>query len=146
MERVKALGIKYIVAAIVTFSIYGIFGQASFGRLFLISVLVIVIPYLGDLYLLPRIGNLYATLSDFGLYFVLYWGLASTFIDVSAPVVLTSLAAAFFTAISESMLHVYILENIFNIDQKRRHFTPQLQTEFAEEMDPKSIKKDHEHK
>lgn len=116
MERIKVLGIKYIIAAIITFSIYGIFGQASLGRLFMISALVIVIPYLGDLFLLPKIGNLFATVSDFGLYFLVYWGLASVFIGISSPIVLTSLAAAFFTAISESILHVYILENVFDRD------------------------------
>ena len=142
MERVKVLGIKYIVAAIVTFSLYGMFDQTSLGRLFLISMLVIVIPYLGDLYLLPRIGNLYASISDFALYFLLYWILASSFIGVSSPVLLASLAAAFFTAISESLLHVYILERVFGMDQKSHNYPQQLQTEFAEEFDAESIKKD----
>src|SRR5690625_165925 len=142
MERVKILGIKYIVAAIVTFSLYGMFDQTSLGRLFLISMLVIVIPYLGDLYLLPRIGNLYASISDFALYFLLYWILASSFIGVSSPVLLASLAAAFFTAISESLLHVYILERVFGMDQKSHNYPQQLQTEFAEEFDVESIKKD----
>lgn len=141
MERLKVLGIKYIVAAIITFSLYGMFDQTSLGRLFLISMLVIIIPYLGDLYLLPRIGNLYASISDFGLYFLLYWFLASSFIGVSPPVLFASLAAAFFTAISESLLHVYILERIFGMDQKSRNYPKQLQTEFAEEFDAKSIKK-----
>src|SRR5699024_10150313 len=179
MERVKVLGIKYIVAAIVTFSLYGMFDQTSLGRLFLISMLVIVIPYLGDLYLLPRIGNLYASISDFALYFLLYWILASSFIGVSSPVLLSSflsaffisicesflyfflycilasifigvsslvflasIAAAFFTAISESLLHVYILERVFGMDQKSHNYPQQLQTEFAEEFDVESIKKD----
>ncbi|HLQ97471.1 MAG TPA: DUF2512 family protein [Candidatus Dormibacteraeota bacterium] len=144
MERVKILGIKYIVASIVTFSLYGMFDQTSLGRLFLISMLVIVIPYLGDLYLLPRIGNLYASISDFALYFLLYWILASSFIGVSSPVLLASLAAAFFTAISESLLHVYILEGVFGMDQKSHNYPQQLQTEFAEEFDAESIKKDDE--
>lgn len=142
MIRAKILGIKYIVAAIITFSIYGMFDQTSFGYLFLISLLVIALPYLGDLYLLPKIGNLFATIADFGLYFLLYWGLATMFIDVSLSIVLASLAAAFFTAISESILHVYILENAFDIDQKREIPIQQLQTEFAEEVDVQSIKKD----
>lgn len=142
MIRAKILGIKYIVAAIITFSIYGMFDQTSFGYLFLISLLVIALPYLGDLYLLPKIGNLFATIADFGLYFLLYWGLATMFIDVSLSIVLASLAAAFFTAISESILHVYILEKVFDIDQKRNIPIQQLQTEFAEEVDVQSIKKD----
>lgn len=146
MERIKVLGIKYIIAAIITFSIYGIFGQASLGRLFMISALVIVIPYLGDLFLLPKIGNLFATVSDFGLYFLVYWGLASVFIGISSPIVLTSLAAAFFTAISESILHVYILENVFDRDQKSQIPIQQLQTEFAEETDAQSIQKDNHQK
>ena len=144
MELAKALGVKYIIATIITFSIYGMFGQATLGNLFLISVLVIILPYLGDLFVLPRIGNLLATASDFGLYFLLYLGLASMFIGMSPPIVLTSFAAAFFTAISESILHIYILENIFDIDQKNPTPIPiqQLQTEFAEETDAQSIRKD----
>lgn len=144
MELAKTLGIKYIIAMVVTFSIYGIFGPATLGNLFWISILVIIIPYLGDLFILPKIGNLLATVSDFALYFLLYWGLATIFIGNSAPVpiVLTSLAAAFFTAIGESVLHIYILENIFNKKTKSRFTIQQLQTEFAEETDAQSIKKD----
>lgn len=142
MELVKVLGIKYIIAAIITFSIYGMFGQITLGSLFWMSVLVIIVPYFGDLFVLPKIGNLYATVSDFGLYFLLYLGLASIFIGMSPPILLTSLTAAFFTAISESILHVYILENIFDIDQKSRIPIQQLQTEFAEETDAQSLRKD----
>lgn len=144
MERAKVLGMKYIIAAIITFSIYGIFGTATLGNLFLISVLVIAIPYLGDLFLLHKIGNLFASVSDFVLYSLLYWGLATMFIGPSAPIpiLLTSLTAAFFTAISESVLHIYILENVFDEKENPRISVQQLQTEFSKETDAQSVGKD----
>src|SRR5690625_2920396 len=73
MNHIKALGIKWIIVAIVSFSLFGIFQYVSLGQLLLMSVIITLTSYLlGDLLILPRIGNVFATLADFALLFVLF--------------------------------------------------------------------------
>lgn len=141
MEHLKALGIKMIIVTILTFSLFGVFYHVSLGRLFLISLIITGATYLvGDLLLLPRIGNLFATITDFGLAFLLYWGIGNILIEVSVPIVLASLAASFFFAISESLFHAYMDEQVFN-SREKVYIPARLQTEFAEETDAQSIRK-----
>lgn len=143
MDRLKAFGMKFIVIGVITFSIFGIFNEtASMGRLLVMSLLITGITFIGDLFVLPKIGNWKASVADFGLFFVLYWSLATFFIGGPVPMVLTSLAAAFFSAISDAIIHIYMLEKIFGRTYKKQiTFSNELQTEFAEETDAHSINK-----
>ncbi|MBM7599573.1 membrane protein implicated in regulation of membrane protease activity [Virgibacillus halotolerans] len=140
MDLAKAFGIKFIVSVVITASIFGIFYNSSLIRLFWMSLIVAGITFIADLFVLPRINKVVAVVADFGLFFLLYWGLASLLIDVSMPMVLASFAAAFFSAISESIIHIYMYEKVF---EKKEHvpFPNELQTEFAKETDAQSITK-----
>ncbi|MFD1038275.1 YndM family protein [Virgibacillus byunsanensis] len=139
MNHLKALGIKYIFTMIVIFSIFGIFYNASLGRLFWISVLVTGVAYLiGDLFLLPRFGNLVASIADFGLAFIAFWVLGNLLIQVSIQIIPVSLFAAFFITCCEPLFHTYMEERVLH---KRREVRPshRLQTEVAEENDVYTI-------
>src|SRR5699024_12602005 len=77
-----------------------------------------------------------ASISDFILSFFVYWILASIFIAQSEAIIVTSLAAAFYTTCVEPFNHVYILEQFSNFKGGKDHEAfAELQTEFAEEMD-----------
>lgn len=139
MNHLKIFGIKFIVITITVLSLFGIFNYANFGNLFLIGLLTTIISYLiGDMLILRRFGNVIASISDFVLAFFTYWTLASFFIGQSEAIMITSLAAAFFTACAEAFLHLYILNQFSNFKGRKDHESMgQLQTEFAEEMDVK---------
>lgn len=136
MNHFKALGIKWIIVGIVTFSLFGIFNHVPIALLFSISVTVALLSYLiGDLILLPRLGNLLASLADFGLTSGLFLLLSNGLIQVSLPTTLASLAAAFFITCTEPLFHTYLEERIFPSVGNQLPLN-NLQTEFAEESDP----------
>ena len=137
MRHLKIISIKFIIITITVLSLFGIFDHAYFGNLVLIGLVTTLISYgLGDMFILRRFGNLIASISDFILTFFVYWILASIFIGQSQAIIVTSLAAAFFTTCVEPFIHVYILEQFSNFKGGKDHEAfGQLQTEFAEDMD-----------
>ncbi|SHG35767.1 YndM family protein [Ornithinibacillus halophilus] len=143
MAHLKTLGIKLIINIIVVFSIFGIFNNSSLNNLFWISLVVTLAAYLiGDLFILPRFGNLAATIADFPLAFLALWLLANMWISAPLPIVLASLFAAFFITFTEPFLHMYIKNQTEDKEETpRRVASHQLQTEFAEETDAQDIKR-----
>src|SRR5699024_6562304 len=124
---------------IIISSIFGIFYNVSIGSLFGISLFVTGATYLiGDLLLLPRVGNVIASVADFGLVFALIWVLSSLFIEVTMPIVIASLAAAFFVACCEPLFHAYMIECVLTTNKDPLSLS-QLQTEFAEETDAQTM-------
>src|SRR5690625_803764 len=155
IDHIKALGIKFIYISIIIFSLFGIFYNVSVGKMFLMSVLVSGISYvLGDLMLYPRVGNLIASILDFGLAFLSIVTLGGLLISTTMPTTLASLAAAFFIMCIEPLFHAYMTERVFNptkdfvkdpndlLNIIQVH--PQLQTEFAEETDSETMKEKSE--
>ncbi|MRH44680.1 DUF2512 family protein [Aquibacillus halophilus] len=138
MDHVKALGIKFIVIAIVLFSILAIFNNASLTNILIISILVTGVSYLiGDLFILRRYGNLIATVADFGLAFISVWLLSTLFFQVEYGIFSASLFIAFFISISEAIFHMYMQRIVFKQDKEiyinRRVLSNNFQTEFSEE-------------
>ncbi|WP_163970507.1 YndM family protein [Oceanobacillus halotolerans] len=139
MDHIKAIGIKFIIVSVVVFSIFAIFYNVSIGNLVWMSLLVTVATYLiGDLYMLPRLNNLVTTIADFGLSFVLLWVLGLMLIEVSIPIALASLFAAFFITVTDPLFHTYMIERVLDEEKAkpRRRETREFgsfQTEFAEE-------------
>ncbi|MFZ3578715.1 YndM family protein [Virgibacillus sp. DJP39] len=143
MKHIKAIGIKFIFTAIVVYSIFGIFYDASLLNLFWISTITTGLSYIGDVFILPKIGNLIASVADFGLSFFLLWVLGNVFIDATLPIITASLFASVFMAISESLFHIYMEEKVLDRrDKEPAISSPQLQTEFSEETNKETIKED----
>ena len=73
MDHLKVIGIKFIVIAVVIYSLFGILYNATLMNLFWISLLITGISYLiGDLFILRKFGNIKATIADFGYHLFLY--------------------------------------------------------------------------
>ncbi|MFD2044816.1 YndM family protein [Ornithinibacillus salinisoli] len=141
MIHLKAIGIKLIVNIIVVYSIFGIFGNASLINLFWVSILVTGISYvIGDRVILPRFGNIVATIADFPLAFLSLWVLGNFIFAFDTAIIGTSLMAAFFITCCEPFIHAYI-ENHDTATKSNRPITTtnNLQTEFAEETDAQDI-------
>lgn len=149
MERLKSFGIKLTVITIITFSIFGIFNHTSMLNLLIISLTATAVTFVGDMFILPKIGNWLAVIGDFVAFSLLYWGLSTVLIENSTPVLISSIAAAYIAALSEAVLHIYINERVFGIIHRHQPFqTADFQTEFAEETDVTDATKDenHQHK
>ncbi|PDZ08205.1 hypothetical protein CON70_29065, partial [Bacillus pseudomycoides] len=64
MKHIVALLIKYTAISAVLLMILGIFQDVSIPRILLISLLITGTAYLiGDLFVLPRYGNMVATIA-----------------------------------------------------------------------------------
>lgn len=139
--NVKALGIKLVINIIVVFSIFGIFYDASLVDLFVISIITTAVAYfVGDLFILPRTGNIIASIADLGLAFLTLALLGSILIETDMPVFTASMFAAFFIALTEPLLHVYMKEKGEAAKSKSNPLrSRKLQTEFAEETEAQSI-------
>ncbi|WP_077618070.1 YndM family protein [Bacillus sinesaloumensis] len=140
MKHAKALGIKFIMISIVLLSLFGIFRGASFGEIILMSILVTGLAYVvGDLFTLPRTGNVVATIADFGLTFFAIWILSTMFMENTSALITASLAAAGLISLAEALFHSYmqnkVLDNTEEQSQTRPQFRPSYQTEFAEEYE-----------
>ncbi|NUK29412.1 YndM family protein [Parageobacillus sp. VR-IP] len=139
MKHLIALALKYVLLATVFFAIVPLFLRVSSAELLWFSLWMTIVAYaLGDLYLLPRFGNLSAAIADFGLAFVGVWIGIGAFYDGNGTAVLN---AAFFSALlvalGEVLFHAYVQR--FILRGQEEEGVPLLgrewQTEMAEEFD-----------
>ncbi|WP_163538638.1 YndM family protein [Gracilibacillus sp. YIM 98692] len=133
----KTLGIKFIVTAIVVYSIFGIFYNASLINLFWTSVVITGVSYLiGDLLIFRNFGNTVATIADFPLAFFMLWAIAAFLFGNNLQIIGVSAFAAFFLALCEPFIHQYIKEHR-TTENNVTVISKQYQTEFSEEIEPK---------
>jgi Protein of unknown function (DUF2512) len=140
MKFLSSLLIKFVMVTAVLWIVLGMFG-VSFGNILFTSVLLTVISLTGDILVLPRIGNVAATIADFGLALVLIWLVGSFIYEQPVRVGMAAFVSAIVIALGEFLYHKY-LQNQFFTDEKP---TPEndfisnrkdnLQTEFGSEYD-----------
>lgn len=135
MRHGIAFGIKLIIVSIVTLSLFGIFYNASLTPLIVMSFIIAGTGYIiGDLLILRRLGNVFASLLDFVLYFATIWLLSGMFLGASNAMTIASLAASYLITVTEPLFHAYMEERVFEEDRPAPAIrSTQYQTEFAEE-------------
>ncbi|TYR81617.1 DUF2512 family protein [Priestia megaterium] len=146
LRHTKALLIKFALVAVVLFSILAIFDTSSFTEILFISLLVTGASYvIGDLFILPRFGNLVASIADFGLFTASIWFLCLSFIGSGFPILIVSVSAAMSIALGEVLFHAYMKEKVLTKTENeptRISFSPnRFQTEFSEENEIQDLKK-----
>lgn len=138
MQILKAFIIKIVSVGVFTFSIYGIFHFASISRLLLMTLIVVGITFIGDMFILPRINQAVAAIADFIGLFVLYLILGNIVIGGTTNIILPAFAAALFVGAAELFYHLYIMDRIHG----EREIDPPVggvQVEIAEEIDPGEV-------
>jgi signal transduction histidine kinase len=146
MKHVIALGIKYTSVATVLFSVLTIFYKASLAEILFISLFITLAAYvIGDLFILPRFGNLIATVADFVLALVSVWVLSVIFIQGTLTIFTASIVAAVFISLTEALFHTYMTNRVFNNRESKysdeKMDLTRMQTEFAEEENIRHLKK-----
>jgi Protein of unknown function (DUF2512) len=144
MKFLSALILKFVMVTAILWVVLGMFG-VSFGNILFTSILLTVISLAGDMLVLPRIGNVVATIADFGLAFVLIWLVGSFLYEQPVRVGIAAFLSAIVIALGEFLFHMY-LQNQYFTDEKP---TPEntyilyqkdnLQTEFGSEYDIKKF-------
>ncbi|MBO1624983.1 YndM family protein [Bacillus arachidis] len=126
MKHIVALLIKYTAISAVLLMILGIFQGVSIPRILLISLLITGTAYLtGDLFVLPRYGNMVATIADFGLSFLGIWVLTYLLTDnnFARNIVASSFWAAFLIGVIEVFFHIYMKKLVLYEDNDSRKST-----------------------
>ncbi|WP_106406309.1 YndM family protein [Bacillus marinisedimentorum] len=116
-DHLKALGIKSVMTIAILYLVLGVFYGISFGNILLLTVILGSVAYfIGDLLIFPKTNNLVATLSDFGLTFLLIWLLAGMTIENALmAAVVSSLALA----AGEWFFHKYMEDKV--LEEPDRH-------------------------
>ncbi|GAB3796103.1 DUF2512 family protein [Virgibacillus kimchii] len=113
MEHGKALLIKGLLTLVVLYLVLGLGFGMSFVNVLITTVVLGAISYaVGDLGVLPKNGNIIATISDLGLTLVVVWimGVMLTGIDMGTMAG-AALTSAVILAVGEYFFHHYIMRN-----------------------------------
>ena len=142
MKTMTALIIKFVMITVVLWVVLGLYG-VSFAHILLTSVLLTGVSFIGDMFLLPRIKNIAATIADFGLALVMIWLVGTYFYDQPVRLGMAAFISAILIAGGEFVFHKYLQKQIFT-DEKvvpekdiRSYQKDNLQTEFGSEYDIK---------
>lgn len=145
MNHTKLLAIKFISCFVLLFLILGFGYDVSFGNVLMISIVLTLVSYLGDAFILPRTSNTVATITDFVLaYVVIYFMLG--ILTVGGDLFTASLISAAGVTIFEYFFHKQV-QSEYNEGEREDHHGVdqyQLQTEFSEELEPDELDLDDE--
>lgn len=135
MRHIYAIGIKFILVGTVISSIFSVFFNASLANILMMSIVVALVSYvIGDLVILPQLGNVIASIIDFAVYFLAVWTLSGLMIGIEQGITLATLAATYFLTLAEPLFHAYIIERVLRLERARVVIPlEQFQTEAGEE-------------
>lgn len=135
--------VKFVGVAVLTFSLFGVFLDATLGRLFLMTIIVAGITFMIDVFVMPRINQVVAAVGDFITYFVLYYVLGSLVVEANVSLLLPALTAAYFGALAEMVYHIYVMDRLHEAP-RTAPLEPRFQMEISEEFNPDA--EDHQKK
>ncbi|MFY4675147.1 YndM family protein [Bacillus anthracis] len=142
MKHIVALLIKYTAITAVLLIILGIFQDISIPRVLLISLFLTGAAYLiGDLFVLPKYGNMVATIADFGLSFFGIWFLTYllTDLDSTRNIGFSSFIAALIIGGIEVFFHIYMKKVVLHEEDKSREHSKIHHDNYAMEMSDEYI-------
>ncbi|RKQ29678.1 DUF2512 family protein [Oceanobacillus halophilus] len=140
MRYLFALIVKFVMLTAILWIVLGIFYGINLGDIFTISILLSVVSFVGDVFLLPRIGNVLAVIGDFALSFLVIWGLGNSLFAFEIPVVTAAFISALFVGVGEIFYHRYMKNQVFAGLEKDFMQTHHMQTEYSEEFSPEDKK------
>lgn len=121
---------------IVLWIVGAIFG-ASFGEILTVSVLLAALSFIGDVFILPKIGPVIAAISDFALAMAVIWIISANLFITPVPIETFAFISASLLTAGEIFFHMYMRAEFQKEEKKTKSkfMEQQLQTEFAEEME-----------
>lgn len=142
MKHIVALLIKYTAITAVLLIMLSIFKGISIPKVLLISLFLTGAAYLiGDLFILPKYGNMIATIADLGLSFFGIWLLISLFTDLDATrnIGVSSFIAALIIGGTEVFFHIYMKRLVLHNDDNLKNHNHIRHDKYAMEMSDEYI-------
>ena len=140
MKHPTALLIKFFLVTGVLWVMLGIFFDVSFWNVITLSVILTLVSFFGDVYILPRIGTILGVIGDFALALLLIWMIGAYFFTDSINWSMAALSSAIVIALAEIFFHRMMAEKV----RRKAYPNPssRLQTESGREFDFSKSKKD----
>ncbi|UOR11425.1 DUF2512 family protein [Halobacillus amylolyticus] len=115
MKYIQALLIKFVMMTAVLWFFLGVFFGISLMDILITSIALTVVSFaIGDLLILPNIGNTTATVADMGLAFVGVWILGSFLFETPVSLGTISFFLAVAITIGEFFFHGYMKKLILH--------------------------------
>lgn len=116
MKHLIAIGIKFALIAVSLYLVLGMFYGVPFTHIFMMSILLTGIGYLTDFFILPRVGNYLALLSDAAISFAIVAAYLWYLWSVNFPTTMPTLYATIVISVGEWFFHKYMRRTMF-LDQ-----------------------------
>ncbi len=131
MKYITAFIVKLVMITAVLWIVLSLFFGVNFGDVLVTTIILTPIAFAGDVYVLPKIGNIMAVLGDFALCFVGIWFIGIYIFEGVFPLITASFLAALVISVGELIYHRYLRNNVFtNVDRLPRYgHNENLQTE-----------------
>ncbi|MFB5166408.1 YndM family protein [Parageobacillus toebii] len=139
MKHIVPLAIKFIGWSVVLLSIFAIFNAPPLLVLFMAAGTAVVSYLIGDLFILPRFGNLAAAIADVPLAFLLIWLTSYALIEPTVNMAYASFYCALAIGAIEAFFHLFMENRVLDEERKEQAYRwydeGRWATEFAEEYD-----------
>ncbi|MGK7376729.1 DUF2512 family protein [Planococcus sp. 1R117A] len=114
MKFIEVLLMKFAMVFAVLFMIFGLTYGTGVFDIFLISLVITAVGFIGDLIVYPRTSNKVATAGDLVLDFILIWLLAALWIEnPDFSIVMASIYSAVLLAAGEWFYHIYLSKRLW---------------------------------
>ncbi|MGE8206393.1 YndM family protein [Heyndrickxia sp. NPDC080065] len=145
MKTLTALAIKFIASFAAFFVVLGLIYGLSLQSIVLITIIIGVITYIGDKFILPRSNNIIATSTDYGVAFLLIWSLNfyGNVDDNYLALFWASIFGALAFSFCEYFVHIYMYKVFYPHEQKSKRGMSVINyaMETSEEISPPNEKK-----
>lgn len=140
MNHIKLFSVKFIGTLALLYLILGFGYGMSFGNVFLITLVLGMVAYLGDVVVLPNINNTVATIADFATALLIIYFMSFS-VTVGEGWFTASLVAAVGVTVFEYFYHKYFKSeyNEAHHEEREGEGPPRdttMQTEASEETSP----------
>ncbi|KGR76868.1 DUF2512 family protein [Ureibacillus manganicus] len=139
MQYTKAFFIKLALTIGMLLIVLGLFFNISIMDSIIIGIVLTFVAFVGDMIVLPKVGNMIAATGDLLLAFLVVWGMGSYLFDEGVSLLSAALLSSLFIGGGELYYHRYLRDHVFvNVDKpnnfSRVNHSHRLQMEVAEEF------------
>lgn len=114
MRYIEAILMKFAMVFAVLFVILGIVYGIELMDIFLISLVITIVGFIGDLVIYPKTSNKVATAGDLVLVFLLVWLLGMVWIEnPESSLIMPAIFSAIIIAIGEWFFHIYLTKRLW---------------------------------
>ena len=122
MKYLEAILIKFAMVFSVLFVILGIAYEVEVFEIFILSLIITAVGFIGDLTIYPKTSNKVATGGDFVLVFLIVWlGGLWLINNPDFSLVMPAIYSALLIAVGEWFFHIYLTKRIW--EQKETSHT-----------------------